>query len=67
MKQKKEDRVRSKPTQVQVSDFAQRFQNHTLDERGSLASHGAGNLHIYMENNETRRPSLTLYRKSHSK
>lgn len=56
MKQKKEDAARSEPMQVQVPDFSQRFQNHTLDERGLLSSHGAGNLHVYLENNEIRSP-----------
>lgn len=67
MKQKKEDTARSKPTQVQVPDFSQGFQNHTLDERGLLSSQGAGNLHVYLENNEIRSPSRTLYSKSHLK
>ena len=67
MTQKKEDGARSRPMQAQVPDFTQRFPNRTLDERGPLSSHGTGNLHIYMENSETRSASLTLYRKSHSK
>lgn len=36
MKQKKEDGARNKPMQAQVPDFAQRFPNHTLNERGPL-------------------------------